>query len=334
MATILDLPLEILVEILSYLRLNLQGLMELASVCHRFRSAVFCCPIPVRLPLSEQQLVLMRCYKIPVNNLCNVQPSMYVSDQLSRLNLQRLTEAQLVANDYLSKSKKTVLSPQYWTLLKYLYPCYILKVLMLNVDLSKTIACDRQAVFKSAEFCGQFINLTFLSLHFTPQIELNERLEGTESSQKFIQEKFINTILKKLPKLKKLYLHACPIQHLVIKSNTLEKLCIYRSEFLDIKEIHAPKLKTLMFHEGLRQFFKHFEAKKMSNSNTRPEYDVFEVIYDGCPKLHIFNSVPVGNLHHFYRGKKEWCLAALSLCLKSYQKLFNSGADALQIQLG
>ena len=60
-------------------------------------------------------------------------------------------------------------------------------VLMLNVDLSKTIACDRQAVFKSAEFCGQFINLTFLSLHFTPQIELNERLEGTESSQKFIQ---------------------------------------------------------------------------------------------------------------------------------------------------
>ena len=54
-----------------------------------------------------------------------------------------------------------------------------------------------------------------------------------------------------------------------LKSNTLEKLCIYRSEFLDIKEIHAPKLKTLMFHEGLRQFFKHFEAKKMSNSNTR-----------------------------------------------------------------
>ena len=77
-------------------------------------------------------------------------------------------------------------------------------VLMLNVDLSKTIACDRQAVFKSAEFCGQFINLTFLSLHFTPQIELNERLEGTESSQKFIQVIFhfcfaINGIL--LPKL-------------------------------------------------------------------------------------------------------------------------------------
>ena len=65
----------------------------------------------------------MKCYKIPVNTLCNVQPSMYVSDQLCYLNLQRLSEAQLVANDYLSKSKKTTLSPQYWTLLRYLHPC-------------------------------------------------------------------------------------------------------------------------------------------------------------------------------------------------------------------
>ena len=149
------------------------------------------------------------------------------------------------------------------------YPEISSPVLMVNVDLSKTIDTDRQAVFKSAEFCGQYMNLTFLSLHFTPQIELNERLEGNETSQKFIQEKFINIILKKLPKLKKLYLHACPIQQLVIKSNTLEKLCIYRSEFLEIKQISAPKLKTLMFHEGLRQFFKHFEAKKLSNSNAR-----------------------------------------------------------------
>ena len=72
-----------------------QAVIELASVCHRFRAAVFCCPIPIRLPLSDQQLHLMRSYKIPVISLCNVQPSMYVSDQLSHLNLQRLEEAQL-----------------------------------------------------------------------------------------------------------------------------------------------------------------------------------------------------------------------------------------------
>ncbi len=124
---LLDLPLEILVEIFSYLRLNLQGLVELASVCHKLRDAAFCCPIPVRLPLSDQKLKLMRNYKIPVKSLCNVQPSMYVAYQLAHLNLRGLTEAQLVADDYLSKSKKTVLSPQYWALLKHLYPSYTLK---------------------------------------------------------------------------------------------------------------------------------------------------------------------------------------------------------------
>ena len=74
------------------------------------------------------------------------------------------------------------------------------------------------------------------------------------------------------------------------------------------------------------------------NSGILKQQDIdrsmFEVIYDGCPKLHNFNSVPVGNLRHFYPRKKEWCMAALSLCLKSYHKVFNSGADALQIQLG
>ena len=100
---------------------------------------------------------------------------------------------------------------------------------MLNVDLSKTIACDRQAVFKSAEFCGQFINLTFLSLHFTPQIELNERLEGTESSQKFIQVIFhfcfaINGIL--LPKL------FCPIVRKKCSSDQ-EKLLKFEAEIFE-----------------------------------------------------------------------------------------------------
>ena len=125
--SLVDMPLEILVEIFSYLHLNLSDLMDLASVCHKLRAAAFCCPIPVRLPLSDQKLQLMKTYKIPVKSLCNVQPSMYVAYQLAHLNLNRLMEAQLVANDYLSKSKKTILSPQYWTLLRHIYPCFTLK---------------------------------------------------------------------------------------------------------------------------------------------------------------------------------------------------------------
>lgn len=205
---------------------------------------------------------------------------------------------------------------------------------MLNVDLSKTINSDRQASFKSALYCVQFTNLTFLSLHFTPQIELNEKLEGNEASQKIIQEEFINVILKKLPKLKKLYLHACPIQQLVIHSDTLEKLCIYRAEFLELKELKTPKLKVLMYHEGLRQFFKHFEAKRLASINTKENYDVFEVIYEGCPNIQLFNSVPLTNVRHFHPSKKDWCNTALTISLRRYQKVFNSGTDALHIQLG
>ena len=204
---------------------------------------------------------------------------------------------------------------------------------MLNVDLSKTIDSDRQAGFKSAYYCGQFTNLTFLSLHFTPQIELNEKLEGTDSSQRFIQQQFINQLLKKLPRLKKLYLHSCPIQKLVIHSETLEKLCIYRAEFLDLKELKTPRLKVLMYHEGLRQFFKHFAAKRLAENTRSNDFDVFEVIYDGCPNLQVFNSVPVGSVRHFCSNKKEWCATTLTICHKRYQKVFNTGTDALQIHL-
>ncbi len=202
---------------------------------------------------------------------------------------------------------------------------------MLNVDLSKFIDSNRQAGFKSAQFIMQFRNLTFLSLHFTPQIELNEKLEGTESSQKFIQHQFLDSILAHCSKLKKLYLYACPIQRLTVRSDSLEKLCIYRAEFLELKELRCPKLKVLMYHDGLIHFFKHYEAKRQSQ---RQNYDVFERIYDGCPVIQEFNSIPVGNVRHFHPGKKEWCLATLTICAKRYQKLFNSGSDALHIHLG
>ena len=107
--TILDLPLEILVEILAYLHPDLPKLLELSLVCHTFRNAAICCAIPVKLPLSDNQLQLMNTYRIPVLGLSNFQPALYVEYQLSHLNLSRLVEAQLVANDYLGRSTNTIL---------------------------------------------------------------------------------------------------------------------------------------------------------------------------------------------------------------------------------
>lgn len=113
-ATIQDLPVEVLVHIFNFLRpLSLANVMELASVCRNFRNAATAVAVPVRLPLQDEQLHLMSKYKIPVYSLYNSQPALYVKYQVGLLNLSWLSEAQLVANDYLAKSNRTILSPHY-----------------------------------------------------------------------------------------------------------------------------------------------------------------------------------------------------------------------------
>ena len=137
MSTILDLPVEILEYIFSYLHLNLSTMMEIATVCSKFRMAVLTCRIPIRLPLDDQQLHLVSKYKIPVLNLYNEQPALYIKYQVATLNLSRLQEAELVANDYLAKSNMTQLSPHYLAIIYNLsVVCPNLKKLFINADLS------------------------------------------------------------------------------------------------------------------------------------------------------------------------------------------------------
>ena len=84
MSTILDLPVEILEYIFSYLHLNLSAMMEIATVCSKFRMAVLTCQVPIRLPLHDQQLHLMSKYKIPILNLYNEQPALYINYQVRK----------------------------------------------------------------------------------------------------------------------------------------------------------------------------------------------------------------------------------------------------------
>ena len=68
---------------------------------------------------------------------------------------------------------------------------------MINVDITK----EDSKQYKCAQFCSQFKNLTFLSLHFTPQLELNEKVKSCDKSQKSLQKYFINHILEHCTKL-------------------------------------------------------------------------------------------------------------------------------------
>ena len=347
--SILDLPPEVLDYIFEYLKLNLTGLLELALVCQQFRHAAYRQTIPVTIPLQDEVLRVIVHNKIPVNMLCNREPALFVKYQIGQLNLRRLVSAQLVANDYLAKSNKVLLSPFYIEILDHLtkFSSNSLRSLMLNVDLQlseeenctncssmgkdddvRYLAngskndCEPQSNSNSSKFhihyrCADFIcsfkNLTYLAMHFTPQIELQQRILGTNHAQNLISQ-----ITASLFRLKTMYVFACPIQNLKISSNSLEKLCIYKSEFVDIKEMKTPKLKSLMFHNGLAEFFR--TAREDRERGVRYLHGgLFRVIYNGCPQLDFFNSVYVGILRKHNLSQKEWSHYAMKLCVRKYQ---------------
>ena len=345
--SVLDLPPELLDYIFEHLQLNLTGLLELALVCRQFRNAAYRQAIPVKIPLHDDALRVIVHNRIPVNMLCNREPALFVKYQIGQLNLRRLNSAQLVANDYLAKSNKVLLSPFYIEILDHLtkFSSNSLRSLMLNVDLQVAAeSCTCSSVktagrnpsipsetglkksdsqqnssikphihYRCADFICSFKNLTYLAMHFTPQIELQQRILGTNYGQNII-----NQITSSLNRLKTLYIFVCPIQNLKIRSSSLEKLCIYKSEFVDIKEMNTPKLKTLMFHNGLAEFFR----KAREDREMGVKYlngGLFKVIYNGCPQLDFFNSVYVGILRKHNLSQKDWAHYAMKLCVRKYQ---------------
>ena len=100
-----------------------------------------------------------------------------------------------------------------------------------------------RSTYLCAKWISQFKNLIFLSIHFTAQIELQEKIQTSKNSQSNIQQNFIQFILNNLLKLRKFYLNSCPVQDLKMESQSLEKFCLYRSEFVSIKTLKTPKLR-------------------------------------------------------------------------------------------
>ena len=104
-----------------------------------------------------------------------------------------------------------------------------------------------RSTYLCAKWISQFKNLILLSIHFTAQIELQEKIQTSKNSQSNIQQNFIQFILNNLLKLRKFYLNSCPVQDLKMESQSLEKFCLYRSEFVSIKTLKTPKLRNQSF---------------------------------------------------------------------------------------
>ncbi|TRY61069.1 hypothetical protein TCAL_09261 [Tigriopus californicus] len=307
MASILDLPPEILEDIFQILHPNLIRLTELAQVCSLFRLVAYNIPIGLHIPVNESKFQFLSSRAIPITTLSNREPAMFVKEQILGLNIKRLISAQVVSNDY--QANKLHLSPHYLQILNHLakWSQSSLRHLFANLDLLRL----NNDQFRCSAIVLSFQNLTFLSIAFNRHIELQQKVLNQTEGGNMIQE-----ICAGLKKLKSLYIFSCPSSQLVIKSPTLEKLHIYKSEFVAFKCLETPSLRKFMFLSNMQEFFRSVRSSYLEEKSNLHD-GLFGLIYDGCPKLDLFNKVDLRTLRKHDLSRDEWCAVVLRLCLRS-----------------
>lgn len=313
---ILDLPPELLELILGLERPSLSRALSLSSVCRQFRGPALNHPVPLHIPTTDECLQVLSGHRIPIGTLCNHEPAMFVKYQILELNLSRLSSAELLSNDYLTHScNKHELSPHYLEVLAYVaqQAGSSLRQLLLNLDLVQN---PRDGSYRCLDLVSSFTHLTFLSVSFTQHIELQQRVMRRSDGQYVLKK-----ICERLKNLKSLYITSCPTDKLVLRSDSLERLHIYRSEFAAIQELRTPKLRKLMFHESLREFFNKVQGDYNSRKGRSLHKGLFGVLFDGCPNLEAFNMVDIRGLRDGSTTREDWCRYMFMRTWRKYQQL-------------
>ena len=182
-----------------------------------------------------------------------------------------------------------------------------LRQLVANADLVRYA----DGSFRCVELLGQFGNLVFLSLTFNTTAELQQKVQGRNEGQAVIRD-----LVGGLKKLQTLYLFHCPSDKIVIRSESLERLHIYRSEFAAFEELSAPELRSMMFQNHAREVI----PAITSGESKRSRQTLLELIYDGCPKLAQLNNVSLPPLRSREVGKGVWCRKTSQMCLETYRQ--------------
>ena len=180
---------------------------------------------------------------------------------------------------------------------------------MANADLVRYA----NGAFRCVELLSQLQNLVFLSLTFNTTAELQQKVQGRSDGQRVIKE-----LVGRLKKLHTLYLFHCPSDKIVVRSESLERLNIYRSEFAAFEELSAPELRSMMFHGHAREVGGDPRHSAGDRDLRRPT--LLELIYDGCLKLERLNNVSLVPRRNRDVGKSAWCCKAHQMCLESYLK--------------
>ena len=184
-----------------------------------------------------------------------------------------------------------------------------LRQLVANADLVRYA----NGAFRCVELLSQLQNLVFLSLTFNTTAELQQKVQGRSDGQRVIKE-----LVGRLKKLHTLYLFHCPSDKIVVRSESLERLNIYRSEFAAFEELSAPELRSMMFHGHAREVGGDPRHSAGDRDLRRPT--LLELIYEGCPKLELLNNVSLVPLRNRDVGKSAWCCKCHQICLEKYSQ--------------
>ena len=156
--------------------------------------------------------------------------------------------------------------------------------------------------------------------------ELQQKVQGRSEGQTVIKE-----LVGRLKKLRTLYLFHCPSDKIVVRSESLERLHVYRSEFAAFEELRAPRLRSMMFQNHARELHDELELSVLVEANGEPKHATYqdeaerprpllELIFEGCPKLEQLNNVSLVEMRSRDVGRSAWCRQTRQMCLEKYRQ--------------
>ena len=294
--TIRSLPAEIIDFIFRILDPSVSEVCELSCVSHQFREACKRVKIKTRIPLSEEQLTLIKILRTPVIKLYCDQPAMFVNDQIFSLNLRCLKAAELCSNDYEAANKR-ILSAAYVRMLSFLSETcgQAMKSLVVNLDLARERWTGQ---FRCVNILTKFANLTLLSICFNTGIEFEQKVTHSNHGCEVIER-----IVAGLKHLEILQIRHCPTERLVLRSESLLVLSLFQAEFADFQELATPNLCHLRIWQ-----VKTFMMENTSDISVADQCDkLFRTLHQGCPNLKTLNNIPLGMTRtELKEGNEQW----------------------------
>lgn len=293
--SILTLPAEIVEKVLHWIPGDdIVTRYSLSQVCPNFQEVIANQPVQVHIPLADEHIKWLKDEEVAIHSLTNKQIAKYVLDQISALDLRQLRTAKCVGYDYEQKINKTSgrfqVTQDYFKSIEHILDQArnSLERLELNVDLVRG-----RRFFRFTEILSQFSKLKHLTIHFSTQIEVNQRVLNNGEPQAFL-----DILVANLPKLESLTVVIYPAGELRLRSNNLKELRILKSDEVAYPHFDLPSLERLHIYNNIAGLCSRTSNPEYPNEDN-PYYNDYWIVFDhpiapiyrGCPRLQNINNI-------------------------------------------